>query len=120
MSNPVVHFEIPVNDIKRAKHFYEKIFGWKIEYIKEFDYYSIKAKEKNEGIDGGMMVRKSPGQPVTSYIKVDSIDSYLKKVIDMGGRIALDKHQIGDVGAIGAFFDTEGNLIGLHEETRKQ
>ena len=30
MANPIMHFEIPADDIARAKAFYEKTFGWKI------------------------------------------------------------------------------------------
>ena len=28
--NPVNWFEIPVKDMKRAKSFYEKVFGWEL------------------------------------------------------------------------------------------
>jgi uncharacterized protein len=27
----IVHFEIPSDDIERAKKFYNELFGWKIE-----------------------------------------------------------------------------------------
>ena len=30
MPNAVVHFEIPADDVARAKAFYENVFGWKI------------------------------------------------------------------------------------------
>jgi predicted enzyme related to lactoylglutathione lyase len=29
--DPVVHFEMPVKDGKRASNFYSKIFGWKMQ-----------------------------------------------------------------------------------------
>jgi predicted enzyme related to lactoylglutathione lyase len=71
MPNSVVHFEIPADDITRAKAFYEKTFGWK---IKPFpmppghEYYGVTTRKKGEpGIDGGMMKRNMPGQrsPIT-------------------------------------------------------
>ena len=30
MANPIVHFEIPADDVARARAFYENTFGWKI------------------------------------------------------------------------------------------
>ena len=120
MADPVVHFEIPADDPKTAQKFYEKMFGWAFEYYKEMEYYGIKAKKDGVGIDGGMMKRKMQGQPFMNYVMVDSVDKYLKKAKDNGGKIALDKQFIGDMGAIGAFIDTEGNLIGLHEIKSKK
>ena len=34
--NPtIVHFEIPADDVERARNFYSTLFGWKIEKIEE-------------------------------------------------------------------------------------
>ena len=120
MVDPVVHFEIPADNPARAKKFYEKTFGWKIDFIKEFDYYGIKAKKDQLGIDGGMMKRKMPGQPFMVYIYVASIDAALKKAQANGATVAMPKTPIGDMGAIAAFTDPEGNLIGLHEMAQKE
>lgn len=120
MVDPIVHFEIPADDVKRAKAFYEALFGWKITYMKEFEYYSIKAKDKKgNGIDGGMMKRKAPGQPPMNYVHVSSIDATLKKAVKAGAKMCLPKTPIGDMGAIAAFQDPEGNMIGLHEISAK-
>jgi len=120
--DPVVHFEIPVNDIQRAKAFYEKLFGWKITQWKSPDanmeYFMIETTKMGKtAINGGMMKRNMPGQSVTIYPTVKSIDVTLQKAVQNGGRIALPKSNIGDgsMGAVGAFFDTEGNLIGVHQ-----
>ena len=115
MTNPIVHFEIPADDPKRAQKFYEKMFGWKFEFYKDMDYYGIKAKKDGVGIDGGMMKRKMPDQPFMNYVQVDSVDKYLKKAKENGAKIAMEKQMIGVMGAIGAFIDSEGNLIGLYE-----
>ena len=119
MPNPVTHFEIPADDTARAKKFYEKMFGWRIPYAKEFDYFMIKAKTDKWGIDGGMMKRNMPGQPFTVYVTVPSVDAWLKKAAELGGKVCLPKQAIGDMGAIGAFIDPESNLIGLHEMWKK-
>ena len=119
MADPIVHFEIPADKTERAKKFYEAVFGWKITYSKEYDYYMIKAKNKDVGIDGGMMKRKMPGQPFMNYITVASVDAALKKVNAKGGTTVMPKTPIGDMGALAAFKDTEGNVVGLHEMGKK-
>ena len=64
MPNSIVNFEIPADDVKRAKKFYEKALGWKITDPWKMDYFLVETKEKGEdGINGGMMPRKNPGQP---------------------------------------------------------
>jgi predicted enzyme related to lactoylglutathione lyase len=120
MPNQVVHFEIPADDVARAKSFYEKTFGWK---IKQFpmppgdEYWGITAKKGAEpGINGGLMKRKMPGQPFTNYIGVKSIDAMHETVQANGGVVVLPKQEIGpNMGWISAFTDPEGNLIGLHQ-----
>ena len=120
MPNAIVHFEIPADDVARAKAFYEKTFGWK---IKPFpmppgqEYFGVTTRKKSEaGIDGGMMKRKMPGQPFTNYITVKSIDAMSQAVQANGGTIVLSKQEIGQgMGWISAFKDPENNVIGLHQ-----
>ena len=120
MPNSIVHFEIPVDDVARAKAFYEKTFGWR---IKAFpmppgqEYFGVTTRKKGEpGIDGGMLKRKMPGQPFTNYVSVKSIDVATQAVQANGGMIVLPKQEIGQgMGWISAFKDPENNLIGLHQ-----
>jgi predicted enzyme related to lactoylglutathione lyase len=113
--NSIVHFEIPADDVKRAKEFYEKALGWKISDPWKMDYFLVVTKEKREaGINGGLMQRKMPGQSFMNYISVDSIDASLRKVEKAGGKLALPKQEIGQgMGWIAAFHDTEGNLMNV-------
>jgi predicted enzyme related to lactoylglutathione lyase len=121
MPNSIIHFEIPTDDMRRAKKFYEKALGWKITDPWKMDYFIIETKQKGEdGINGGMMPRKNPGQPVMNYISVDSIDAACKKVEKAGGVIVMPKTEIGaGMGWIAAFQDTEGNIMGFHEAPKK-
>lgn len=120
MTDPIVHFEIPADNVKRAQSFYSKTFGWTFKHFAPMDYYTVKAKnKKGEGIDGGMMKRMHPGQPFMNYVTVASVDAALAKVKANGGMVAMPKTPIGDMGAIAAFKDTEGNLMGLHEMSPK-
>ena len=117
MPNSPVHFEIPADNVKRAKKFYEKAFGWKISDPWNMNYFFVETKKKGEeGINGGLMQRKEPRQPFMNYIGVASIDASLKKVKSAGGTICMPKTEIGsNMGWIAAFQDTEGNVMGFHQ-----
>lgn len=46
--------------------------------------------------------------------RVLGIDIPLSKVEENGGKVVLEKTNIGEFGNIGLFMDTEGNFCGLH------
>jgi predicted enzyme related to lactoylglutathione lyase len=121
MPNSPTHFEIPADDVPRAKAFYEKTFGWKIKAYQmppgAPEYFSVMTRKKGEpGIDGGLMKRNMPGQPFTNYISVKSIDAINQAVQANGGVVVLPKQEIpGGMGWIAAFKDPENNIIGLHQ-----
>ena len=114
----VVHFEIPADDVERAQKFYTELFGWKIEkYTGPFsmDYWMVMtAAEKGEkALDGGMMKRQHPEQPITIYVDVPSIDDYTDKVKKLGGQMAFPKTAVPGVGYFAACLDTEKNVFAL-------
>ena len=121
MSNAIVHFEIPADDVQRAQKFYKQAFGWKISDPWKMDYFLVETRKKGEeGINGGLMPRKMPGQPFMNYIAVKSIDTSLRKVEGAGGSVCMPKTEIGSgMGWIAAFKDTEGNLMGFHQAPGK-
>lgn len=118
----VVHFEIPFDDLKRAKKFYS-IFGWQMQEMEGMDYVGVvttpmdeQHKPKESGsINGGMMKRSEAVKAPSVAIHVSSVDEYLKKVVANGGKIVMDKMQIGNMGYYAYVNDTEGNVIGLWE-----
>lgn len=137
MKNSMVHFEIPADDVDRAKEFYTKTFGWKIEKhdmpegssTNGEPYYGVQTVDVGEdrmpkepgGINGGLMKRMSPDQPFMNYISVDSIEEALEAVKANGGTVAMEKTEIAPgMGWIGAFMDTENNLMGVHEMGKKE
>jgi predicted enzyme related to lactoylglutathione lyase len=129
MKNPITHFEIPADNVERAKKFYEKIFDWKIEkYDKDDDYWFVMTTEVGEdewtpkepgAINGGLVKRDKPNEPFINYITVDSIDTICKSIEKNGGKIIVPKTQMGEWGWWATFKDTEGNIIGLYEESEK-
>ena len=72
----IVHFEIPVDEPQRARDFYSGLFGWKIESFPGMDYMMI----DTFGPGGGMMKRVHPGQQITDYFGVPSVEEYAAKV----------------------------------------
>ena len=121
MPNAIVHFEIPADDVARAKKFYEKAFGWKISDPWKMNYFFVETRKQGEdGINGGLMQRKMPDQPFMNYIAVKSIDAFLPKIKAAGGSICMPKTEIGKgMGWTAAFKDTEGNMMGFHEAPKQ-
>jgi predicted enzyme related to lactoylglutathione lyase len=117
MSNAIVHFEIPVDDVQRAQQFYKKAFGWKFSDPFKMGYHFVETRKAGEeGINGGMMQRKMPNQPFMNYIMVKSIGASLDKVVKAGGVVCLPKQEIGHgMGWIACFQDTEHNMMGFYQ-----
>lgn len=117
----VVHFEIPADDVERAKKFYKKVFDWKMESIPDMEYTMIQTIAVDEkhmptepgAINGGMMKRQDPVKSPVITIAVQDIEGTMKSVKKMGGQSIRGKMQVGDMGYAAYFKDTEGNIIGL-------
>ncbi len=119
MMNRVVHFEIPVNDTKKSSAFYSTVFGWNIMPFGNEDYmFCVTGDEKDPGINGGIMKRKDPGQPVTFTIQVDNLEDISKKITAAGGTIVVEKMAIPGVGWLSYFKDIEGTIVGIMQQDR--
>jgi predicted enzyme related to lactoylglutathione lyase len=122
----VTHFEIPVDDMSRAKDFYKKIFGWEINDIPEMEYSlvtTVPTDEKNMpketgAINGGMLKKDDTSTSPVIVIDVSSLDEYLKKIESAGGKVVLPKVEVGDFGLYARITDTEGNIIGIWQNIK--
>ena len=108
----IVHFEIPADDLQRAKAFYSDLFGWKIEGFQGMDYMMI---DVFGAPGGGMMKRMYPDQLITQYIGVTSVDEYAAKVEKLGGKILVPKKAVPGMGYFVICMDTENNTFGIWE-----
>jgi hypothetical protein len=129
----IAYFEVPTDDLERAKKFYGKVFGWKIEKANmpgiPPDYQGVmtgKAKiEKGPGGEmsqlnsGGMMKRMYRGQPIMNYVQIDSLDKTLELVKKNGGKQMGETMTIPSVGRIAFINDSEGNALGIWEPVRR-
>ena len=124
-------FDIPVDDIQRAKRFYEKIFGWHIHPIPGSggDFHAAHtclltrtmSHRYVEQSTGGLFKRGTHGLRETFLeVTVPSIDEYLKKIEAEGGQLVKPKGPILDIAFFAVVKDTEGNAIGLWEDVKKQ
>ena len=124
----VVHFEIPAENVSRAKKFYSEIFGWQIDKVpaEDMEYYMVKTvgtDEKNMpleagAINGGLMKRTGKTETPVLVINVPSVDDYLKKIKKAGGKTVMEKQKVMGVGLYARVLDTEGNVIGIWQDIK--
>ena len=108
----IVHFEVPVDDQKRAAKFFEQAFDWKIKkwQSEDFDYWTIETGDPDQaGIDGGMQKRDNPQQGIVNSIDVKDIHEAKDKVTSAGGTITVPILAVPHVGWMFYFKDTESN-----------
>ena len=123
----VVHFEIPTDDIARAKEFYGSIFGWQLQDMQgeAMGQYTLalttpvdektQAPTEPGAINGGLMKRVADTPSPVITIEVDGIDDALKKIEAAGGSTVHARTEMGGMGAYAYFKDSEGNVMGLWE-----
>jgi predicted enzyme related to lactoylglutathione lyase len=114
MAHPIVHFEIPVDDVERAKNFYQSLFTWQITDTGQQEYHLIQTGEGE--LAGGMMKRVVPEQRPVLYVSVESVDQYVTKIQDAGGSIVVPKMAVPTMGYFAQALDTEGNVFAIWEE----
>lgn len=115
-TSSLVWFEIPADNPERAKSFYGSLFGWKIELFPGMtDYWHIDTGGGDDTLDGGLITRKHPQQPITNYVSVSSVDESAAKVETLGGKICKPKTAVPQMGYFVICQDTEGNEFALWE-----
>ena len=121
--NPVGWFEIYVQDMARAKAFYENVFQVALERLPNPDpdlemwvFPGMGAMDL-PGCNGALckMKDKDPGTGGTLvYFSCDDCAEQAARARTAGGRVHLEKMSIGPYGHIALVVDSEGNMIGLH------
>ncbi len=121
-TNSLNWFEIPAIDIKRAKKFYETIFGIEMEEITMGDaLMAFFPWEEGSGKATGSLVQSKDHKPSTDgavvYLNANpAMDHVLAKVEAAGGQLVMPKMSIGENGHIAFIIDTEGNKTGIHSK----
>ena len=119
----VVHFEIPAENLERAKKFYSENFGWKLNQLgpEVGNYVLVHTGPTDEQgmpqdrafINGGLMPRDPSARSPVLVIAVADADHAVEKVKKSGGRLVGEILDIPNVGRYARVEDTEGNVIGV-------
>jgi uncharacterized protein len=118
-TNPIRWFEIYVQDMARARRFYESVFQVKLERLDSpvVEMWMFPQIKDQTG-SGGSLVKAngvaSGGNSILIYFACDDCAVEGARVSESGGKVVRAKMSIGQYGFVVLAHDTEGNLIGLH------
>jgi predicted enzyme related to lactoylglutathione lyase len=117
--NPVGWFEIYVQDMARARAFYESVFQVTLQRLHSpnIEMWSFPMDMAKSGTGGALV--HMPGYPsggnsTLVYFSCRDCAVEEARVAAAGGRVHRPKMSIGEYGFITLGVDTEGNMIGLH------
>jgi hypothetical protein len=123
--DPVTHFEIPADDMERAKQFYQEAFGWQnmapdgmegeYEMALTAEFGDDMKPTEPGRIHGAFYNREEPDAGTLITVEVDSMEDALGRIEDAGGEVVMPKQPVGEWGFYARFRDSEGNLMGLWE-----
>jgi predicted enzyme related to lactoylglutathione lyase len=117
--NPVGWFEIYVQDVERARRFYEHVLGVQLTRLPSpgIEMWAFPGTMDQPGTAGSIL--KVPGVPSggnSTLVYFNCADCTVEgaRVAEAGGKVQRDKMSIGEYGFVVLAVDTEGNMFGLH------
>lgn len=121
-SNPVRWFEIYVEDMARAKPFYEALLGVTLTHMPnpDMEMWAFPGEPKSYGTTGTLvrMPGVAPGgNSVLVYFGCDDCELLVSRAVAAGGKVHKGKTSIGPYGHIALLYDTEGNMFGVHSSS---
>ena len=118
--NPVVWFEIHVQDLERAKRFYETVLATKLTKLDSPDptleMWAFPMSMEKGGASGALVKMKGvpSGGSTLVYFACDNCAVEAGRVEKAGGKLDKAKFSIGQYGHIALAVDPDGNMFGLH------
>lgn len=117
--NPVGWFEIYVQDMPRAKAFYETVLDVALSPLgpPEMQMEAFPGDMTSPGTAGALVKFEgmpSGGNSVLVYFSCDDCGLEGSRVGGAGGQVVREKMSIGEYGFVVLATDTEGNMFGLH------
>ncbi len=121
-NNPAAWFEIYVDEMKRAKKFYESVLAISLEKLNDptdsgIEMWSFPSNMEKYGATGALVKMDgfaAGGNSTLVYFSCDDCAIEESRVEGAGGKIQKTKMSIGEYGFISIAIDTEGNMFGLH------
>jgi len=117
--NPIVWFEIYVQDMAKARSFYESVLAVTLTRLDspDLELWAFPAAMQEYG-SGGALARMpgvpSGGNSTVVYFHCADCAVEAARVVAAGGVLHKDKTAIGQFGFIALAVDPDGNMIGLH------
>ncbi len=118
--NRVTHFEIPAADPRQVMDFFSQTFGWRFTEFDPGNYWMAETgatggtgEPGSPGINGAIMKRRDPAQPVVTTILVANIDDTIDKIKTNGGTIVVEKMEVPSTGWLAYFKGPDGNIHGV-------
>lgn len=112
--------ELSTTDVKKAKDFYGKVFGWEFDDTEMGDmtYTMVKVKGK-KACAGIWAIPKDMQSQIPphwmSYVLVENLEKSLAQVTKLGGKIVRPATEAGDFGIFAIISDPSGAMIALWE-----
>lgn len=118
-NNPIVWFEIYVQDMERAKRFYETVLEVQLQKLESpgMEMWAFPMLMDAPGASGSLVRMEgvpSGGNSTLVYFTCADCAVEAARVARAGGRVQREKMSIGEYGFIALAVDTEGNMFGLH------
>ncbi len=124
VKNPAVWFEIYVNDLKRAKKFYEQVLDLKLselptpkEIMDEMKMLAFPMQMDQDGASGALVEMKgfeAGGNSTIVYFRSEDCAVEEGRIKAAGGKVFKSKQSLGEYGFMVLAADTEGNMFGIN------
>lgn len=124
--NPVVWFEIYVDDLKRAKKFYEQVLDLKLSELPtpddvkdEMEMMAFPMEMEQDGASGALVKMKgfeAGGNSTIVYFRSEDCAIEEVKIKNAGGKVFKSKQSLGEYGFMVLASDSEGNMFGIHSQ----
>lgn len=119
MKNPIAWFEMYVNDMARARKFYEAVFQITLQPLEGGgpDMLAFPSAMDHYGASGALVHMPgfaAGGNSTLVYFSCEDCAVEESRVAAAGGKVHKSKWSIAPHGNIALVVDTEGNMFGLH------
>lgn len=121
MINPICWFEIYVNDIERAKKFYQTVFNTTLTKLDtpnpDMHMWVFPSDMQKYGATGTLVQMQgitASGNSTVVYFDSEDCAIEQARIEAANGKIHMPKTSIGSYGNIVLGIDTEGNIFGIH------
>lgn len=128
LKNPVVWFEIYVDDLERARIFYEQVLNTKLSELpmpelqdaENMEMLAFPMEEEGEGAAGSLVRMngsKAGGNSTVIYFNSEDCSIEESRIEDAGGSVIQSKQSLGEFGFMVLATDSEGNIFGVHSQS---